>query len=91
MNIGFDLWYNTPLNANSYNPLTSQFYIQNDQTTGNYPFLDIFLNAKIKTVRLYVRLRNVNQRFPDVPYYYTPHHPLQDRTVQFGLSWNFYN
>lgn len=91
MNIGFDLWYNTPVKANAYNPVTAQFYLQNDQTTGNYPFLDIFLNARIKSVRLYVRLRNVNQRFPDVPYYYTPHHPLQDRSVQFGLSWNFYN
>ncbi len=91
MNFGFDLWYNTPFKANAYNPVTAQFYLQNDQTTGNYPFLDIFLNARIKTVRLYVRLRNVNQRFPDVPYYYTPHHPLQDRSVQFGISWNFYN
>lgn len=91
LNIGFDLWYNTPLKANAYDPLTMQFYLQNDLTTGNYPFLDIFLNAKIKTVRLYVRLRNTNQRFPNVPYYYTPHYPLQDRTVQFGVSWNFYN
>jgi len=91
MNIGFDLWYNTPVKANAYNPVTAQYYLQNDHTTGNYPFLDVFLNARIKTVRVYVRLRNVNQRFPNVPYFYTPHYPLQDRSLQFGISWNFYN
>lgn len=91
MNVGFDLWYYSPFKANAYNPVTAQYYLQHEQVTGNYPFLDIFLNAKIKTVRLYVRLRNVNQRFPNIPYYYTPHYPLQDRSLQFGVSWNFYN
>lgn len=91
MNLGVDVWYNSPFKANGYDPVTTQFYLQNTTTTGNYPFLDVYLNAKIKTVNVYVRLRNVNQRFPDVPYFYTPHHPLQDRSIQFGVSWNFYN
>ncbi len=91
LNAGIDVSYNTPYMANAYDPLAASFYLQNHITTGNYPFIDLQISARIKTVKFFVRLRNVNQRFPDVPYYTTPHYPLQDRSVQFGVSWNFLN
>jgi hypothetical protein len=91
LNLGFDLTYNTPYKAYAYDPVTSQFRLQDEVTTGNYPYLDIFLTAQIKTVKAYVRLRNTNQRWPDVPYFITPGHPMQDRTLQFGLTWDFLN
>jgi hypothetical protein len=91
LNAGVDVSYNTPYMANSYDPVTASFYLQNHITTGNYPFIDLQLSARIKTVKIFVRLRNVNQRWPDVPYFTTPHYPLQDRSVQFGISWNFLN
>jgi len=91
LNTGFDISYNTPYKAYAYDPATSQFRLQDEYTTGNYPYLDVFLTAKIKSVTAYVRLRNTNQRWPDVPYFLTPHHPMQDRTVQFGLTWDFLN
>lgn len=91
LNAGFDITYNTPYKANAYDPLTSQFYNQDQVTTGNYPFLDLFITAQVKTVRFFVRLRNTNQRWPNVPYFGTPHNPLQDRSIQVGVSWNFYN
>lgn len=88
---GFDISYNTPYLANAYDPITSQFYLQNTITTGNYPFADVFIAGKIKTVRVFFKLQNANQRFPNIPYFGAPHHPLQDRTFQFGISWNLYN
>jgi len=91
LNAGVDVSYNTPYMANAYDPLSSQFYLQDQITTGNYPFIDLQISGRIKTVRFFVRLRNVNQRWPNVPYYTTPHHPLQDRSVQFGITWDFIN
>lgn len=91
LNVGFDITYNTPYKGNAYDPSTGQFHLQDKMTTGNYPYLDVFITAKIKTVKVYVRLRNTNQRWPDVPYYITPGHPMQDRTLQFGVSWAFLN
>lgn len=91
LNAGVDVTYNTPYQANAYDPTTSLFYLQNQITTGNYPFIDLHITGRIKTVKIFVRLRNVNQRWPDVPYFTTPHYPLQDRSVQFGVSWNFLN
>lgn len=91
LNAGFDITYNTPYMANGYNPVAASFYLQNQINTGNYPFLDLQISGRIKTVKFFVRLRNVNQRWPEVPYYTTPHYPLQDRSVQFGISWDFLN
>lgn len=91
LNLGFDITYNTPYKALAYDPNTAQFRLQDEITTGNYPYLDVFLTAKIKTVVAYVRLRNTNQRWPDVPYFITPHYPMQDRTLQFGITWKFLN
>jgi hypothetical protein len=71
--------------------MTAAFYLQNQDLTGNYPFIDIHISGIIKTVKFFVKLRNVNQRWPDVPYYSTPHYPLQDRSVQVGVSWTFLN
>ena len=91
LNAGVDVSYNTPYMANGYDPITASFYLQNHITTGNYPFIDLQISARIKTVKIFVRLRNVNQRLPNVPYFMTPHYPLQDRSIQFGISWNFLN
>jgi len=91
LNAGVDVSYNTPYMANAYDPMTAAFYLQNQDLTGNYPFIDIHISGIIKTVKFFVKLRNVNQRWPDVPYYSTPHYPLQDRSVQVGVSWTFLN
>lgn len=91
LNAGIDVSYNTPYMANSYDPIASAFYLQNHETTGNYPFLDLQISGRVKSVRFFIKLRNVNQRFPNVPYYTTPHYPLQDRSVQVGICWNFLN
>jgi hypothetical protein len=91
LNAGVDVSYNTPYMANGYDPMTASFFLQNQINTGNYPFIDLQISGIIKTVKFFVRLRNVNQRWPDVPYYTTPHYPLQDRSVQVGVSWMFLN
>lgn len=98
LNAGVDVSYNTPYMANGYDPVTASFYLQNHITTGNYPFIDLQISGRIKTVKFFIRLRNINQptKFNDpnaplVPYFMTPHYPLQDRSVQFGISWNFLN
>lgn len=94
LNAGVDVSYNTPYMSNGYDPITASFYLQNQNITGNYPFIDLQVSGRVKSVKFFVRLRNVNQpaTFADFdPYFTTPHYPLQDRSVQFGVSWNFLN
>lgn len=89
--IGVDVWFFTQYRPYAYDPLTAQFYLQDERQSGNYPFIDVYVSGKIKWARLFFRVRNVNQRLPDIPYFLTPGYPMQDRSIQFGVTWGFYN
>jgi len=91
LRLGIDVYYHTPYAAQGYDPVTGQFFVQNSRQTGGYPFADVYMAARIRQVRFWVKLRNGNQGFPSIPYFLTPGHPMQDRSLQVGLQWAFYN
>ena len=83
--------------ADQYNPIVAEFVTQNNRKIGEYPRVDIFFNAKIKSSRLFVKLENVNAPiehliYPDTPYdyYSAPYTPYRDFSVRIGLIWNFF-
>ncbi len=88
---GVDIYYNTAYYANSYMPATSVFYIQNDKKTGNYPYIDIFVNIKIKRAMIFAKYEHINKGLLDYNYYMTPHYPQPDGAFKFGVKWKFYN
>ncbi len=75
---------------NSYNPVISEFYLQNDREYGGYPLFDFFINAQIRTIRLYLNFEHFNSSFGKYDYYSAPKYPYRDFTVRFGLVWNFF-
>lgn len=75
---------------NSYNPVISEFYLQNDREFGAYPLLDLFLNFQVKTMRVYLILEHFNSSFGEYNYYSAPTYPYRDLTFRFGLIWNFF-
>ena len=46
--IGFDLYYNTSYYANAYMPSLAVFYQQKEKMLGNHPYVDVFLNVRLK-------------------------------------------
>jgi hypothetical protein len=83
--------------ADQYNPLLAEFVTQNNTKIGEYPRVDFFFNAKIKSSRLFVKLENLNAPiehliFPDTPYdyYAAPFTPYRDFSIRIGLIWNFF-
>lgn len=83
--------------ADQYNPIIAEFVSQNNTKIGEYPRVDFFFNAKIKSSRLFVKLENVNAPiehliYPDTPYdyYSAPFTPYRDFSVRIGLIWNFF-
>ena len=83
--------------ADQYNHLLAEFVTQNNTKIGEYPRVDFFFNAKIRSSRLFVKLENVNAPlehliFPDTPYdyYAAPFTPYRDFSVRIGLIWNFF-
>ena len=89
--IGFDLLYNTRYYANAYQPASRMFYLQNDRELGNYLYLDVFLNLKIKRFRIFAGLYNALSGVIGYDTFTVLHYPMQDRTFRFGLNWLFYD
>ena len=49
---GFSISYFSKFYMNSYDPLLSEFYVQNSKKIGGFPLVDFFVNAKIQQTRL---------------------------------------
>ncbi len=75
---------------NNYNPVLSEFNLQNEQEIGGFPMLDFFINAKIRTIRLYLKFQHINSSFTGYDYYSAPSNPYLDWKIRFGLVWNFF-
>ncbi len=87
---GVTFKYFTAFYANAYNPVLSEFVIQNDTKIGNFPIFDFFANAQIQRTRLYLKVENFTASFTGRNYYSAPNYPYRDLTVRFGLVWNFF-
>jgi len=75
---------------NSYNPVLSEFYLQNDQQIGGYPMFDFFLNMRIKTMQIFLKLQHFNADLGEYNYYSAPTYPYRDMALRFGIIWTFF-
>ena len=57
----------------------------------NYPYLDAFVNIRIKRARLFLKLEHANSYFMGYNYFMIPHYPMADMALKFGVSWKFYD
>lgn len=89
--MGVDLVYYAPTDMMSFNPMANQYNLDDTKMGGDYPFIDLFLNARIKSVRFFVKATHVNSGLFGYKYFGANNYPLKDRTIQFGLNWNFIN
>ncbi|MCF6279583.1 MAG: putative porin [Flavobacteriaceae bacterium] len=87
---GFTFKYFTKYQMNAYNPLLSEFNLQNTAEYGGYPLVDFFVNAQVRRTRLYLKAENITSFFSGRNYYASPLNPYRDFTVRFGLVWNFF-
>ena len=89
--IGADVVYYAPTDMMSFKPMVNQYNLDDTKMAGNYPFVDVFLNTRIKTARFFVKATHVNSGLFGFNYYGAHNYPLKDRTIQFGLTWIFIN
>jgi len=89
--LGFDLSYNTEYYANAYNPALGVFHQQNIKKLGNYPYMDVFLNIKLKRTRFFFKYEHINYNWLNRNYFSVLHYPRNEGMFKFGLSWIFYD
>lgn len=82
--------YFTRYYADQYNPLLGDFIRQDRHTIGEYPRIDVFVNAKIKQTRIYFKYEHVNSSFTGYDFYSAVGYPYRDRIIRFGVVWNFF-
>ena len=87
---GFTLNYFSEFYMNGYDPLLSEFYVQNNKLIGNFPRIDFFVNAKIQQTRIYLKAEHINSSITGYNYYSAPNYPYRDFSIRFGLVWNFF-
>ena len=88
---GLSVKYFSKYYSNEYNPLISSFHVQNDKKIGGFPMIDIFVNAKIRQTRLFLKAEHFNSTFSGNNFYSSPSYPYRDFVIRFGLVWNFFN
>lgn len=92
LQVGFDVYYSLGYQGYGYSPANAAFYLQGGNATiGNYPYVEVYLSARIKRFRVFVQGGHLNQGFPKPAYQTTPGYPMQDRNIRFGFAWGLFN
>ncbi|MFD2562693.1 putative porin [Aquimarina rubra] len=99
---GVTFKYYSEYNADGYDPVLSEFYVQSPeetlsfdgpdviQTFGGFPQFDIFFNAKIRQTRIYFKVENFGEAFKQNNEFSAPGYAPRDAVIRFGLVWNFF-
>lgn len=92
LQLGLDCRYNTEYYAPGYNPALSTFYNQREIETGNYPYADLFVMAKWKRMRIFLKYQHINRDLIGGNRYFSAaHYPLNPGMFKMGISWGFYD
>ncbi len=91
LQVGAQLQYYASFYGYAYMPASQVFYLQDRQTTGTYPFLDVYLTARIRPVNIFLRVENVLQGYAGTSYSFVPGYYQPDRAFRFGISWMFFD
>ncbi len=88
---GVDVTYNTLYHPYAYMPATGRFYRQYDMEAGNYPFVNVFVNFKLKRTRFFLMYDHLNAGMSGTNYFMVPGYPMNISMFRFGVAWTFYN
>lgn len=89
--IGVSFFYYSDITANTYDPETRQFYLQDRVNIGNYPLFNAFINGHVRTFSFYLKMEHVSEGFMGNRYYASPHNPLDGRVFRLGIAWKFFD
>jgi hypothetical protein len=91
LQLGVDVTYNTLYHPYNYMPATGRFFRQDDVELGNYPFINPFLNFKLRRTRVFLMFDHVNSGYMGYDYDMVPLYPMNVRMFRYGLAWTFYD
>lgn len=91
--LGGDIRFFTSYYAPDYFGAVGQFAVQDANNPrmkiGKYPIVNVYANLHLKHCRIYVNAAHVNAGSGNM--FLAPHMPMNPLTINFGVSWNFFN
>ena len=69
----------------------SLFYRQQTTQIQAYPLVDVFVNARVKRAKGFVKYEHVNYGFPQGDYFIVNGYPYKQRSFVFGIVWLFFD
>ncbi len=87
---GVTFKYFSSYKGDAYDPVLSEFYIQDDEEIGGFPQIDLFFNAKIRQTRIFFKVENFAEAFSQNTEFSAPRYAYRDAVIRFGLVWNFF-
>ncbi|MBQ2067648.1 MAG: putative porin [Paludibacteraceae bacterium] len=93
--IGVDLRYFTRYHAPVLCPATSMFGTQQQTEIGNYPWINVYANFYVRSIRLrfFAHYQHLNHLFmrKSTDYLTMPNYPTNRDVFRAGIAWHFYN
>ena len=93
--IGVDVRYFTRYHAPVLCPATGLFAAQQDQKIGNYPWMNVYANFYVRSIRLrfFAQYQHLNHLFmkKNIGYMAMPDYPTNRDLFRAGIAWHFYN
>lgn len=87
---GLTFNYFTSFMSKAYDPILSEFAVQNSQELNGFYTADFFINAKVREARIYFKLENFTTLIEGNTNFAAPRQPYRDFAIRFGLVWNFF-
>ena len=93
--LGADATYFTKYYAPDFCPMINQYAVQQNTESrmelGEYPFVDVYANMKLKGCRFFVMMSNMLNGQGNHKKFLTPHYPTNGMVLHMGVSWPFFN
>ena len=86
--LGFNVSFTTKYYGYAYMPEIGEFYIQKRQQLGEYPFLDVFLNMRVKRAQVFLKYEHLNTFWTEDKFYATANYPAMSKSLKIGIVWN---
>lgn len=90
LQVGAELNYHTSFYAQKYNPATGMLYVQRDKEYGDYPLLNVYGQAQLKVLKMFIVWNHVNQRMGNNSnYMMSPGYAMSPSFLRVGISVTF--
>ncbi len=89
--IGVNAAFNQAYYSDAFMPSSALSYLQNELKTQGYLRFDLFIRAKIKSARIFLKMENVADNIGKKSYFLTPHYAMPGQVFRFGVSWRFFD